>query len=363
MSEYEALAKNVIRKSLRIQPKENVIVESWNHGLDAAKEIVYQLRAVGARPMLLLEDEETHWRSVETLPPAKLGQVSKSEWAALDAADAYIFLPGPADIARSRANMPKADSAFAYNEDWYGRAKKAGIRGARIALGYVSPERASSYGLDYAAWRQMILDAASVDFTAVSRKGRKVADLLSREDDVEIAAPTGTHLTLRLKGRDAVNDDAIVDAQDLKAKTSSFMTNVPPGQAYVAPDETSAEGVLVADLPTPYLGTFVRGLKLTFEDGKATWTAEENAEAYRKSWERSKGPKDRLGALGIGLNPAARSGFLQNDLASGVLELGLGSNASFGGMNKTDFYLGTYLSGATVKVGKRTVVQDGRLAV
>jgi len=45
---------------LHIQPKENVIVECWNHGLDAAKEIVYQLRAVGARPMLLLEDEETH---------------------------------------------------------------------------------------------------------------------------------------------------------------------------------------------------------------------------------------------------------------------------------------------------------------
>src|SRR3989475_11809126 len=69
VSDYEALAKNVVRRSLHIQPKENVIVDWWNHGLDAAKEIVYQLRAVGARPMLLLEDEETHWRSVEDLPP------------------------------------------------------------------------------------------------------------------------------------------------------------------------------------------------------------------------------------------------------------------------------------------------------
>ena len=363
MSEYEALAKNVIRKSLRIEPKENVIVESWNHGLDAAKEFVYQLRAVGARPMLLLEDEETHWRSVETLPPAKLGQVSKSEWAALASADAYIFLPGPADIARYRANMPKMEAAFAYNEDWYGRARRSGLRGARVALGYVSPERAASYGIDYAAWRQMILDAASVDFTAVSRKGRRVADLLSRDADVELAAPNGTRLTFRLRGRDAVNDDGIVDAQDLKTGASGFMTNVPPGQAYVAPDEGSAEGVLVADLPTPYMGAFVRGVRLTFEDGKATWTADENAEGYQKNWERAKGPKDRLGALGIGLNPAARGGFLQNDLVSGVVELGLGSNASFGGKNKTDFYLGTYLSGATVRVGKRTVVQDGRLAL
>ncbi len=363
MSEYEALAKNVIRKSLQIKPKENVIVETWNHGLDAAREIVYQLRAAAAKPMLLLEDEDTHWRSVETLPPTKLGQVSKSEWAALDAADAYIFLPGPADIARLRANMPKSDSAFGYNEDWYRRARRAGLRGARIALGYVSPERASSYGLDHAAWRQMILDAASADFTAISRKGRRIADLLSRDADVEVSAPNGTRLVFRLKGRTAMNDDGVVDAQDLRASPSSFMTNVPPGQAYVAPEEESAEGVLVSDLPTPYLGSFVRGLKVTFKDGHATWTAEVNGQAYEKSWDRATGPKDRLGAFGIGLNPAAQSGFLQNDLASGVIEVGVGSNASFGGKNKTDFYLGTYLSGATVKIGRRTVVQDGRLAV
>src|SRR5712691_2196160 len=93
VSEYEALAKNIVRRSLQIQPKENVIVECWSHGLDAAREVVYQLRAVGARPMLLLEDEETHWRSAETLPPAKLGQVSASEWAAVSKADAYVFFP------------------------------------------------------------------------------------------------------------------------------------------------------------------------------------------------------------------------------------------------------------------------------
>ena len=82
LSEYESLAKNVIKKSLQVKPNENVIVESWNHGADAAREFVYQLRAAGARPMFLFEDEETYWRSVESLPPTKLGQVSRSEWAA-----------------------------------------------------------------------------------------------------------------------------------------------------------------------------------------------------------------------------------------------------------------------------------------
>src|SRR5213594_5224785 len=83
VSEYEALAKNVIRRTLHIQPKENVIVECWNHGLPIATEVVYQARAAGARPMLLFEDEDTYWRSVKTLPESKLGQVGSHEWKAI----------------------------------------------------------------------------------------------------------------------------------------------------------------------------------------------------------------------------------------------------------------------------------------
>ncbi len=90
VSEYEALAKNVIRRTLHIQPKENVIVETWNHGLPIATEVVYQVRAAGARPMLLFEDEDTYWKSVTTLPESKLGQVGSHEWKAMSEADGYV---------------------------------------------------------------------------------------------------------------------------------------------------------------------------------------------------------------------------------------------------------------------------------
>jgi len=361
LSEYESLAKNVIKKSLQVKPNENVIVESWNHGADAAREFVYQLRAAGARPMFLFEDEETYWRSVESLPPTKLGQVSRSEWAALDAADAYVFLPGPADIVRMRRNQPKYSASTAYNSDWYRRARKAGLRGARVLLGYVSPERAASYGFDYAAWRQMVVQAGSADFTAVARKGKKVAAVLTSDEEVTITSPNGTNLAFRLRGKEARADDGIVDAADMKA--GEFLTNVPPGYAYVVPHETSAEGVLVADLPMPYLGRLIKGIRVTFKDGKATWAASENADALMPGWEKAEGPKDRLGYLQIGLNDAARTGFLQDDLVAGTVEVGVGDNEEAGGKNKTDFYLAARLARATVKIGRKTLVNDGRLAV
>ena len=91
-SDYEALAKNVVRRSLHIQPKENVIVECWNHGLDAAKEVVYQLRAVGARPMLLLEDvKRLNTRNADVVVLSACVQMQSL--AAVALAEAALGLP------------------------------------------------------------------------------------------------------------------------------------------------------------------------------------------------------------------------------------------------------------------------------
>src|SRR2546422_812008 len=355
-----SIAKNVVRRSLHIQPKENVIVECWNHGLDAAKEIVYQLRAVGARPMLLLEDEETHWRSVEDLPPTKLGQVSASEWAALAKADAYVFFPGPADIARYRKNMEKSQAATSYNSDWYRRAERAGLRGARVLLGYVSRERARSYGFEFDAWREMILRASSVDFNAIARKGKKLAALLSKDAEVEVSAPNGTRFVCELKGRTAQSDDGIVDAQDVK--DGEFMTNVPPGYVIVCPGETSAEGIVRFDRPVPYLGLQVTDVAFQFKDGKATWSAGTNEESIRSQYDRATGAKDRLGWLQIGLNPAASYGFLQDDLVAGAIEIGIGDNSEYGGEDHSNIRVQRRLSNAAGPVGEKILLHQARIA-
>lgn len=361
MSEYAALAKNVVRRSLRVRPGESVIVECWNHGLDAAKDIVYELRSAGARPLWILEDEETYWRGVETLPRTKLGRVSASEWAALSEADGYVFLPGPADIARYRKDLPRSAAATAYNSEWYRRARKARLRGVRVLLGYVTRERAAAYGFDYAAWRSMMLDASSVDPAAIARKGRRVAEILSRAADVEITSPNGTRLTLALKGRPARTDDGIVDEEDLRRGEN--MTNVPPGSAYVVPDEGSAEGTVVADTPEPYLGMLARGVRMEFRGGRAAWTVEAGGEHLRETFARAKGPKDRIGGISIGLNPNARYGFLQDDLVSGNVLVWIGDNTESGGRNRTDFSLSARLTRATLRVGRKTLVDAGRLAV
>src|SRR5256886_5620169 len=175
MSEYEALAKNVSRRTLHIQPKEDVIVETWNHGLPIATKVVYQVRAAGASPMLLFEDEDTYWKSVTTLPESNRGQVGSHEWKAMSEADGYVFIPGPADITKIREAGKKNSAATPDNDEWYRRAKRNRLRGARLGLGYVTEGRARSYGFDVPEGRARGLWGGSGGGSQDGRIGREVA--------------------------------------------------------------------------------------------------------------------------------------------------------------------------------------------
>src|SRR3970282_2199512 len=83
------------------------------------------------------------------------------------------------------------------------RAERDKIRGVRVGLGYVTPERASAYGLDLEDWRRMMLDASAVDAAGLRRVGRKAQRLLSGKGHVEITAPNGTRFSCDLAGRKA----------------------------------------------------------------------------------------------------------------------------------------------------------------
>jgi len=363
MSEYEALAKSVIKRTLQVKPKENVIVECWNHGLPIATEFVYQLRAHGARSMLLLEDEETFWRGVATLPKSKLGQVGSHEWKAMGEADAYIFITGPADITKIRElGRDKYNAATEYNDEWYRRAKRNRLRGARIGLGYATEPRARTYGFDLAAWRAMLLEASAVDPREIVRRGRKLASILSKPGRVEITAPNGTRFSCDLVGRKAGIEDGMITKEDLDRGDN--MENIPAGEVYVVPDEKSGEGTIVFDRPVAYLGRWIKGITLAFDNGRLNkWSAAENEDLFRADWKKAKGDRDRLGFIDIGLNPNAKTGFLQDVIVAGNVYIAVGDNDEVGGKNKTDFYLASTVTGATVRVDDTTIVKNGAIAL
>ena len=361
MFNFDPLVANVLSSTLSVQSGDDVIVETWNHGLPVAGAFIYRIRELGARPMLLFEDEATFWKCTEFLPEEKLGKVGGHEWAAVEKAKAYVFIPGPADFPRVWKNRSKFGASTAYNEEWYERAKRSRLKAARIALGYATPQRARAYKVSLSAWQKMLFAASSVDFNALSVKARRVSSLL-RSGLVKITAPNGTELNLRLADREPYSDDCVVDSDDLEHGRN--VANIPGGNVLACPDESYAEGTVAFDRPVQFMGKWVGGVRLEFRNGALMdYHAGLNAGHLKANYEKAAGEKNRIAVVGVGVNPKARVGFLQDSIASGVVTIGIGGNDDIGGANKTDFYFAGALTKATLTVDDRTIVKNGRLVL
>jgi leucyl aminopeptidase (aminopeptidase T) len=361
MSTYDALVKNVLSSTLNVQPEDNVIVETWDHGLPIAGAFVYGLRELGARPMLLFEHEQTFWKSTESLPEDKLGKIGTHEWAAIENSNDYIFIPGPADFQKIWKNRARFGASTAYNQEWYERAERYRLKAARIALGYATQQRARGFKIPLAAWQRMLLAASTVDFQELKQRVAKVASTL-RNGAVRVTNPNGTDLSLRLAGRDSYQDDCIVDADDLEHGRN--VANIPGGDVLACPDETYAEGTVVFDRPAQFMGKWVGGVRLGFKNGLLTdYRARLNAGLLKSNYEKTAGEKNRIAVLGVGVNPKVRTGFLQDSLASGAVTVGIGGNDDIGGANKTDFYFAGVLTRATLTVDGNTIVKNGKLMI
>jgi len=153
------VAAALLHGSLRLRRGENLLVETWSHCLPYATACVLEARRIGARPLLLLEDEGTYWASVEDAPQVgRWSSPGEHEWAALERTDAFVFFPGPADRPRFRALPERLRGGLeSYNSEWYRRARSARLRGVRSILGYASDAQARRWGIGPEEWRRALV--------------------------------------------------------------------------------------------------------------------------------------------------------------------------------------------------------------
>ena len=79
----DRLARNVLRRCLHLQAKENVTIETFPSSLPWVAGFVREARRAGARPLVHLEDEASYWTAVKEGRAALLGTPGEHEWAAL----------------------------------------------------------------------------------------------------------------------------------------------------------------------------------------------------------------------------------------------------------------------------------------
>src|SRR3954447_2635901 len=145
---------------------------------------------------------------------------------------------------------------------------------------------------------------------------------LKRAEELRIEAD-GTDLTLSVKGRTWVNSDG--------------KRNMPSGEVFTGPLETSANGRIRFTVPSSPAGVDVAGVELAFSDGEVVDArAERGADYLRQALATDEGAK-RLGEAGIGTNygiDRPTGAILFDEKIGGTVHLALGrSYPETGGKN------------------------------
>jgi leucyl aminopeptidase (aminopeptidase T) len=352
--------KSIVHSCLRVHEEDRVCIFTWAHSLGLAEALALECQSIGAKTHLEVETDKLYYQTVLKLPIKYLKEANPFSLSLLDVSTANIFIQGPEDPEGLKKITPERMSAIVQGDKPYSQKfleKK--IRTAQIYLGYVTQQRAETYGFDYEKWNANIRAAMDVDYSEMRELGMKTAKMLENASVIQITANNGTDLKLELAKRAARIDDGVIDDEDICS--GYVFTALPAGTVAMLPKERSAEGVFISDIPEADTGLLIHGMSWKFKNGRLTsFTGSKNVDAIKKRWEIAKGEKDQASWLKIGLNPNAQGGYIHNDIVLGSVSLGIGDNREMDGKVESDFGARCTILHPSVKLDGRLIIKNGR---
>lgn len=196
----------------------------------------------------------------------------------------------------------------------------------------------------------------AVDWNVVARRTRACASLLDRARRVVVRGPNGTYLRLEIAGRRCHPDDGILHRP-------SMYGNLPAGEAFLAPLEGTAQGVLVAEWSqTEHLK---RPLVLWVRDGLLHEVEGEGQAAEILRRKKRENPLNaNVAELGVGTNHGAKrpDNILESEKILGTVHVAFGDNHGFGGTVSAPFHQDYVVFNASLTAelpgGRRKTILD-----
>jgi leucyl aminopeptidase (aminopeptidase T) len=206
----------------------------------------------------------------------------------------------------------------------------------------------------------MLSGAMMVNWKRMKKRTEDIVRIINKYETIEIETPNGSYISFSKKNRNALADTGII------TKPGAF-SNLPAGEAFLAPLEGTAQGRLVLEWAPK------RKLKqpVTLHIEKGEVREVEGNEKYVKFLAEilsEKKENRNIAELGIGTNDKASrpDNILESEKIFGTIHIALGDNSSFGGTVRTSFhqdfvFFKPLLSLISKNGKKKTLMKNGRL--
>ena len=313
--EEAAMTDNVMRHCLAVEPNERVVVLA-DHASRSLGDLFYAGALRHARDVRLVVMPVAARNG--SGPPAVVAEELR--------AGQVCLLPVTRSLTHTRARR---------------RATEAGARVASMP----------------SLTQEMAMRTLSVDYTQIAADSRALAERISRAETLWLTSPGGCDLRLSVRGREALADTGLFVAPGMYG-------NLPAGEAFVAPVEGSAQGVLVIDaesiVPEVRLGD---PTVIQIRDGLVTAVDGTGKIELEGTFANLGDGARNVAELGIGTNPAARltGNLLEGEKVVGTAHVALGNNAHFGGTVEVPFHNDGVIARPTIYADGVVLIVDGAL--
>ena len=207
---------------------------------------------------------------------------------------------------------------------------------------------------------EVLARALKADYFTIAKRSRAVAKLLTKGSMVKVTTARGTDVTMSIENRKGYADTG------LNHDKGSF-SNLPAGEAYIAPVEGTTEGVIYFDGSMAGVGLLENEtIRVGVKEGYATEiTGGEGAKKMLAAMEPHGPLAFNVAELGIGTNSMARitGNVLEDEKAMGTVHIAFGDNKSMGGTVDVPSHLDGVILKPTLYVDDELVIDRGTLLV
>jgi leucyl aminopeptidase (aminopeptidase T) len=178
----------------------------------------------------------------------------------------------------------------------------------------------------------IMMRTLNADYSRIARLTHRIAALLDRTNKVLIRTELGTDLRLVVRSRRGHPDTGII-------KRPGDFSNLPAGEAYIAPIEHASAGVAVIDGSFAPMGTLSRPVRLEITRGAiSAFSGNDRVRAIFSKY----GKKERVLC---------------------ELDIAFGNNMGFGGRNNAGIHLDGIIKKPSVWFDNRQIIERGKVLV
>ena len=312
--------RSILEACSVVKPKEKVLVLADNEGgpIWIGQIVMNLVNSMGAEAVLIIKNPEWNY---ENEPPAPVA-------AAMKAVNAFICISDKATVVHTNAR------------------KEATALGVRYC------------GICQIPLEDLKRGISAPDAQRIKARTETLAQRLTRADTARVTSPSGTDITFRLHGREA-----------LALHPLSMVASLPYyAESAIAPVEGTAQGLIVADLAFSSSNNILRQpVSLTVKEGRVSEISgsDESVGRLREIASSDKNSSN-IAELGIGTShviPAEMHGTRRDYARTGTAHIAFGKNNDIGGQTWSHIHVDALFGRPTIILDDEYVIRDGKFLI